>query len=1307
MKNEHKHFIARLLVWAFIVLWVGFWMSKFVVDASTRSLDMAQTWNNATFLSQTFWTHSTDSGDIVKALYGSGDENTAYTTTWSAYDSGACPTSGILVEYITWWDTIPLGLSGNTIYVLNSGNYITTGMINFSGDCTALVWSGDVYLYSDTQLTGGGMLYLNGKQHIIMDNIHIIGTWGGIVPGHAASLYGVHFEGSSNSTLHHIWSYNFIVGILSDMAGSNNSFSDIQSYNNGYGIMMIGSNNVLNNIHTYNNSNEGVTLSNSSANNAFNNIQSHNNAVGIKLDLGGSNNTFSNVQSHNNTYGFYIIDTPDSILYTTQSYNNTTGMYLTWSPNTTYYGTEDIFGNTAANVEGIWLVAGSDSDYPSFGWTGWTLVQTGNVSWDVMTNPINTLGNYMLSWSWSFTSIKWAKTTYMNTITQGNSYGSGIFTQIQPVLYSWTTLITGWIFDSTKFIWSDTSKATGDLLGLNTLSPAPSLLLTGTSSDPLVSNYSLFGDIDTYMIWETIALWTWVTLKTWLSSYRIITQLFTSLWYFATHFQRSTILDTTSPTFTGLLASGSVVVSGEYYATTWVTITFHDTNLSGAILSGIGNAYYSGTFSSGAIITGDGTYILTVYDVAGNSTGTTFTIDTITPTFTGLLASGSVVVSGEYYATTWVTITFHDTNLSGAILSGIGNAYYSGTFSSGAIITGDGKYILTVYDLAGHTTGTTFTIDTVSPVLTWMYPTSGLNITWTYTIPFVRSWSETNLSWYTLYISGTTFTGAYATWATWYTLALLNDTYHWYVTAIDKAGNTWTTISQPFIVNVPLSGMIALSGVNTVLSWYYKYVSTTLPAYLWSNKNCTYTITGDYMTTITGDYTGLSLTKNITITWADGLKTIYVTLSTGNEYLTATLIGYLDTTAPSAPSLVRPVSWSITSGAFTLAWSTSTDTGIGLSWYQYFVSTSTGFASTVKSWFTTSTWVRIDTLVLGTTGTFYRYVKALDLLGLSWSSSYRDFYYSGVNLTPTSFSFTRVTSARLNRAYISSEETIAWLSSGTQSLATVSRWVLYIDDEEVGTTWYVSNGSGVKIELISSDEYDDLVSSTITIGWFSTTYRVTTQSESSTTEDDNGISTNLSNTEKLQIASIFLTLKDLYTSETTRTTFFTTLKNTIQTRIDDLDDTDTDDQHKIDALQYLYDLIDNYLWGTSDDNTVISDANMYVAPNGRVYRVTYDSTKKTYTSPDFMIKKTFATLEAMKAYIDVNNGGTYGSTSGAGWNTAGIDATRQSAPYIAPNGKSYRLFKTTDGRYSSYNFSTAKYFVSVDALKNHIYQRNK
>jgi hypothetical protein len=46
-----------------------------------------------------------------------------------------------------------------------------------------------------------------------------------------------------------------------------------------------------------------------------------------------------------------------------------------------------------------------------------------------------------------------------------------------------------------------------------------------------------------------------------------------------------------------------------------------------------------------------------------------------------------------------------------------------------------------------------------------------------------------------------------------------------------------------------------------------------------------------------------------------------------------------------------------------------------------------------------------------------------------------------------------------------------------------------------------------------------------------------------------------------------------------------------------------------------------------------------VAPNGKVYQVTYNTTAKTYTSPNFIFKKTFTTLAAMKAYIDANNGG--------------------------------------------------------------------
>jgi len=54
-----------------------------------------------------------------------------------------------------------------------------------------------------------------------------------------------------------------------------------------------------------------------------------------------------------------------------------------------------------------------------------------------------------------------------------------------------------------------------------------------------------------------------------------------------------------------------------------------------------------------------------------------------------------------------------------------------------------------------------------------------------------------------------------------------------------------------------------------------------------------------------------------------------------------------------------------------------------------------------------------------------------------------------------------------------------------------------------------------------------------------------------------------------------MALRDLYANDATRTTFFTALLTSIQSTIDGLNaDTDSD---RIDALQYLYDVINNYL----------------------------------------------------------------------------------------------------------------------------------
>jgi hypothetical protein len=143
---------------------------------------------------------------------------------------------------------------------------------------------------------------------------------------------------------------------------------------------------------------------------------------------------------------------------------------------------------------------------------------------------------------------------------------------------------------------------------------------------------------------------------------------------------------------------------------------------------------------------------------------------------------------------------------------------------------------------------------------------------------------------------------------------------------------------------------------------------------------------------------------------------------------------------------------------------------------------------------------------------------------------------------------------------------------------------------------------------------------------------------------------------------------------------------------------------RVQALQYLYDLADNYLWNT---NTIYwytnTDPKKHVAPNGKVYTITYNSSTKLYTSPNFIYPKTFKNLQDLRSYIDINNWWTtYYSSS----TTDSVDTSRN-ASYVAPNGKFYKIYRTTDGRYSSYNFIYKNYFDSFESTKNYIYINNK
>ncbi|MCX6823260.1 MAG: right-handed parallel beta-helix repeat-containing protein [candidate division SR1 bacterium] len=1123
-------------------------------------------------------------------------------------------------------DTIETYNNGNDGINLESSNNITGNNIRTYNNAN----DGIYFLFSsDTKFNN--VLAYNNLVGVHADRSSY-SLFSGLVT-HDNNLRGVFVNSSLNNTLNNIESYNNNDGIALS-ASTGNTLSNIMSYNNAdHGIYIDASDhNMFTNAQVYNNTNFGILLGFSTYN-SFNNMQIYNSNINAGFYLeDASHNVINNVQIYNNPTGIAFATYSDNnIMNNIRSYNNDQNIFINLSTGELYYGAGKSLNDTNNNAfnDGIYTGYASDSVVAGLGWTTGEIIQTGDMSRTYVTNPINTSGHYMLSWTGSRMDMYLQQAGYLTTHTDKYSFGSNILRQIQPVYYNGTTLTAGGTFDGTKFIGSSVAKINGSLMindGASTNATGISVTLLGSSSP----YYRLFGNV--------------VAGK-----------------------------------------SGSLTTS----TTTGLILTTGD---------GVKNVF--------AQIRTNNIWATHYID--------TIILDTVVPTFTATLANGNTVVTGGQYNTTGVIITFTDTSLSGATLN---NANYV----SGTWITGDATYTFIVRDLAGNSTGVSFTIDVTNPILTGTSPASGATVISSNTIPFTWTTTETNISGYQLFVTfnGNIYATGVTTGAATASLFIPNNTgYARYVIATDKAGNTGTFVSLiPFGVNVPLSGIVALSGPTLITLGSAKWTKDVFPVYLRPNKACKYSITGDNIISQTGVYNGsLSTTINVIATGSDGIRTIYVYLYTGNESSFTTLIGYIDMTAPTSPTLSSPASGTvIAASTATLSWAAATDgAGIGLSGYRWYISDTDAFSSILLSGFVISPTVSATpslALLPTLTGTYYWKVKSMDKLGRSGESTTRAFYYSGADYTPNSFSFDAVTNATLNRTYLSSTESVTGMSAGVYSLARVTKGILYIDGYPVGTTGLVTNGDTVNIELISSDVYDDVIYSTLTIGGFSTSsFRITTKVDPGTSDNslDNGISSNLSTTQELQIVSIFLSLRDMYSDDSLRTTFFTTLMNSLQNQIDSLDA--TDDADKIDALQYLYDVIDNYLGGTNgtNDTTVsvfVGNNNRYVAPNGRVYQITHNN--NTYTSPDFMFKKTFTALEAMKAYIDANNGGSYGGTSVGSWNTATVDQTWQSAPYVAPNGKSYRLFKTTDGRYSSYNFVSAKYFVSVESMKSYITKQNR
>ena len=268
----------------------------------------------------------------------------------------------------------------------------------------------------------------------------------------------------------------------------------------------------------------------------------------------------------------------------------------------------------------------------------------------------------------------------------------------------------------------------------------------------------------------------------------------------------------------------------------------------------------------------------------------------------------------------------------------------------------------------------------------------------------------------------------------------MNASYPWYVVATDNAGNTGQSILRSFVLNVPLLATATLTGTHIL---YTGYTNDYVPLVLWTNKAAQFSITGD-LAGLPIPYTGTvnaSTTYNLSVaTGSDGLKRLYITFSTGSETTGITYTITLDTTAPTAPVLTSPINGNLATGGFALTWNTSTDTGVGLSGYYYFISTGSAFATLSKTGFVTGTTASIVNMELADTGTFYWYVLAKDKFGYSTSGAYQSFVYSGVpDYDPDAFTFSSVSDANLHTSYLSASGTITGLSLRTQSLASINK----------------------------------------------------------------------------------------------------------------------------------------------------------------------------------------------------------------------------------------------------------------------------
>jgi len=570
-------------------------------------------------------------------------------------------------------------------------------------------------------------------------------------------------------------------------------------------------------------------------------------------------------------------------------------------------------------------------------------------------------------------------------------------------------------------------------------------------------------------------------------------------------------------------------------------------------------------------------------------------------------------------------------------------------------------------------------------------------------VPVTLLLTPNTSSWY-LIISGNTL---WLTWIvnngdtlqirvltrTWYNETVLGTITIWSVT-------TQFTVTTRWFGQTPNTGSFAFLNLIGVPLHTFTWSTTTIA---WLETGVLASITFDPITT-SGRleiYSGTTMIRSGT-TWLivynwNQIKAIgqssslsgqtvtgYVHIGMGTWIFTITT-KWSDITPPTTPTITYPLTWE-QMFFVTFDWTASIDTGAGIAWYMYQIAEDANFTTIINTGFiTTVTWSMgsPNTDFDATKNKHYLRIAARDGDG-NYSSRSNTAYFTVVKFG--TWRLINQNDANLRTQYDSNEITLEGIKTWLVIWASLDgTWTIYQNGADKGTGTFVQNGDNIYVSMQSSNSYNRTVSSVLTIANRSLELMVTTK-QSSDTE------CTLSDDDKTTVQTIFDSLVSNYTGDSNKfEEFLSTMKSMLTDEIDFTNDCN---------LKYLEGLINDALGITL---TWSVDTGTHIAPNCKEYPISFDADKTAYTSPAFKVTTFFANRDSLARYIDSKNPGdchlnTYGVSS---WVFTNTDPSK----HIAPNGKLY-VIQYTAQWYTTNEFTIKKYFSTVSALRSYIDSKN-